>query len=469
MTLFELVAKLLLDTSGFDEKAGKAKETGEGLAGNLKNVMATAVAMGNAMWDMADRASRAMWNFAGDLVQTAADVQAEQARFAAVFGDSAETANGFFDWMSDANNIYVSRLRKEGASMFAQFKSGGADSQAALGLMGRAMRLAADAAAFYDVSLEDASYRLRSFLRGNVEAGESIGLFTSNVAREAKAAELFDSAWQDLNEVQREMALMSIAEDAYANANATGQAAREAENYTNVLGNLQARWREVKATLGAPMMNAITPVIEELGDFLENNPELVEKFAQGIGAAAEALSNAAIYLIEYIGEHSDEIVAFIDRIYGFFGALPKDMTVERTYKGDNEYDHVWEYDYRAMAQTMRASPYEYGITEAMAEEWLETLMRKGPGDDEYHQALRDIVDAYNNAKDEDDKSSKEDSEALIGAVNDLRTTLDNLPGMLSAALSGVSVGIEGGPLLGYISTGLSRSARQSVNTGTANA
>lgn len=469
MTLFELIAKLVLDTSGFDEKAGKAKETGEGLAGQLTNVTAKAVAMGNAMWDMADRASRAMWNFAGDLVQTAADVQAEQAQFASVFAESAGDANSIFSRLSEENNIYISRLRQQGSSMYAQFKTGGAESAEALDMMGRAMQVAADAAAFYDVSLEDASYRLRSFLRGNVEAGEAIGLFTSSVAREAKAAELFDSAWKELNEVQRETALLSIAEDAYANANATGQASMEAENYTNVLGNLQARWREVKATLGAPILSAITPVIEELGDFLENKPELVEKFAEGIGAAAEALSNAAIYLIEYIGEHSDEIVAFIDRIYGLFGALPKDMTVEKSYKGGNEYDHVWEYDYRAMAQTMRASPYEYGITEAMAEEWLETLMRRGPGDDVYDQALRDIVDAYNSAEDENDKSSDEDSEALIGAVNDLRTTLDNLPGMLSAALSGVSVGIDGGPLLGYISTGLSRSARQSVNTSTASA
>ena len=78
-------------------------------------------------------------------------------------------------------------------------------------MMDEYTRIAADAAAYYDISLEDADVRLRSFLRGNTEAGDAIGLFTSESQRNSKAVELYGTKWTNLTEAQKHHAAVQAA------------------------------------------------------------------------------------------------------------------------------------------------------------------------------------------------------------------------------------------------------------------
>lgn len=319
VTLFDLMAKLTLDTSGFDKNATQAVNQAGGLMKDLEGMTARAVAMGTAMYNFSVNAVNAVWGFGVDLVQTAADVQAEQAQFASVFAGIEDQAWGVFNRIGSLANIHTGRLMTLGTGVYTQFASAGMESADAMAAMEQTMMLAADAAAFYDISLEDAVHMVRSFLRGNVEAGESIGLFANDVLRTQYAAEMYGAKWAELNELQRESVLLAIAQDTYENANATGQAAREADNYTNVLNNLKETWRQIKGILGEPILNAIVPVLKELEKFLKDNPELVQKFADGIGVIASTLSDVFIWLLKFIGEHTDEILAFIDGAAAFLG------------------------------------------------------------------------------------------------------------------------------------------------------
>ncbi len=256
----------------------------------------------------------------------------------------------------------------------------------------------------------------------------------------------------------------------------TGQEAT-ATNIGNTIGGVFSAGIEASKDV----LSTATTFFSDVSDVLGNpDASLLEKvggiFGAGTTAAASLLTTSTTYMSDlYAALTKDkEGAENIKRIWDDIFSLPKlildpEGSLEPTYQGSNAYDDVWEYDYRAMVQTMRADPYAYGITEAMAEEWLEILMRRGPGDDVYGQALRDIVDAYDSAEDDDDMSSKDDNESLITAVNDLRTTIDSLPAAIAASMSGVSVGIDGGPLLGYLSAGLARNARQAQFTGSANA
>lgn len=328
VTLFDLMAKLTLDTSGFNTNATQAVNKACGMTVSLEGMTARAVAMGNAMYSLGVNAAKAAWNFGVDLVQTAAEVQAEQAQFASVFAGVEDQAWGVFNRIGTLANIHTGRLMTLGTGIYTQFASAGMESADAMAAMEQTMMLAADAAAFYDISLEDAVHMIKSFLRGNVEAGESIGLFANDVLRTQYAAEMYSAKWKDLNELQRESVLLAIAQDTYENANATGQAAREANNYTNVLNNLKETWRQIKAVLGEPILNAVIPVIQELEKFLKDNPELVEKFASGIGVIASTLSDVFIWLLQFIGEHTDEILAFIDGVAAFLGFGPKRNVVD---------------------------------------------------------------------------------------------------------------------------------------------
>lgn len=322
VTLFDLMAKLTLDTSGFSTNATQAVNQAGGLTSSLEGMTARAVAMGTAMYNMSVNAARAAWSFGVDLVETAAEVQAEQAQFASVFAGIEDQAWGVFNRIGSLANIHTGRLMTLGMGVYTQFASAGMESADAMAAMEQTMMLAADAAAFYDISLEDAVHMVRSFLRGNVEAGEAIGLFSNDVLRKEYAMRMYNSTWKDLNELQREAVLLAIAQDTYDQANATGQAAREADNYTNVLNNLKETWRQIKGILGEPILNAIVPVLKELEKFLKDNPELVQKFADGIGVIASTLSDAFVWLLEFIGEHSDEILSFIEGIASFFGFAP---------------------------------------------------------------------------------------------------------------------------------------------------
>lgn len=328
VTLFDLMAKLTLDTSGFDKNATQAVNQAGGLMKNLEGMTARAVAMGTAMYNFSVNAVNAVWGFGVDLVQTAADVQAEQAQFASVFAGVEDQAWGVFNRIGSLANIHTGRLMTLGTGIYTQFASAGMESADAMAAMEQTMMLAADAAAFYDISLEDAVHMVRSFLRGNVEAGEAIGLFSNDVLRKEYAMKMYKSTWKDLNELQREAVLLAIAQDTYDQANATGQAAREADNYTNVLNNLKETWRQIKAVLGEPILNAVLPVMQELEKFLKDNPELVQKFADGIGVIASTLSDVFIWLLQFIGEHTDEILAFIDGAAAFLGFGPKRTVVD---------------------------------------------------------------------------------------------------------------------------------------------
>ena len=319
VTLFDLMAKLTLDTSGFSTNATQAVNQAGGLTSSLEGMTARAVAMGTAMYNMSVNAVNAVWNFGVDLVQTAAEVQAEQAQFASVFAGVEDQAWGVFNRIGSLANIHTGRLMTLGTGIYTQFASAGMESADAMAAMEQTMMLAADAAAFYDISLEDAVHMVRSFLRGNVEAGESIGLFANDVLRTQYAAEMYGAKWAELNELQRESVLLAIAQDTYENANATGQAAREADNYTNVLNNLKETWRQIKGILGEPILNAVLPVMQELEKFLKDNPELVENFADAIGVIASNLSNVFIWLLQFIGDHTDEILSFINGAAALFG------------------------------------------------------------------------------------------------------------------------------------------------------
>lgn len=263
MTLFELAATLSLDTTKFNQGIRQASDTGQNFANTLsQNVTAKAVALGNALYKAAETGAKALINLGKSAVTAAAEVSAENAQFEAAFGDIQKAAHNVFNAIGRDTNILATRLRGVGTKAFSQFKGAGLEAAEALGMTDKYTRLAADAAAYYDISLEAADERLRSFLRGNTEAGDAIGLFTSESQRNTYAMEQYSKKWQDLTEAQKQMLMLNVAEDIYAQSGAIGQAEREGSNWANTLANLQEAWRQTLAVVGEPFVDAITPFLE---------------------------------------------------------------------------------------------------------------------------------------------------------------------------------------------------------------
>lgn len=287
MDVFALQASISLDTKGFSQNLSKAESMFNKLQ---KPIKALDIAIGNLMANAISRVASSIPAFAQSVVNAAAMVNAEVAQFEATFGDLGETAETVFSGMAADTGIVADRLKTLGTKAFAQFKGAGLEADEAIVEMDRHMRLAADAAAYYDISLEDADERLRSFERGNTEAGDAIGLFTSESQRNSYALERYGKKWLDLSEAQKQMLMLDVAEDIYNQSGAMGQAERESNNLANVLGNLSSVWqRDVLAVIGAPIESAFTPFAQELTEFLQDETvqEKLKEFGEMLGGIAE--------------------------------------------------------------------------------------------------------------------------------------------------------------------------------------
>ena len=298
MDLFTLVAKIGLDSKEYEQGIKGAKQ-------GFEKLDTWMVAKAQLIADGVKRAFSTIADFAKDAITAAADVSAEKAQFAATFEGIEEAANGVLASVSNDTGILATRLQQVGTKAFSQFKGAGLDAADALSMMDEYTRIAADAAAYYDISLEDADMRLRSFLRGNTEAGDAIGLFTSESQRNAKAVELYGTKWTNLTEAQKQNLMLNVAQEIYDQSGATGQAAREMEGWVNVTGNLKRVWKDVIAIIGAPIYESLTPVVKKLSEFLSD-----ETIQMRLGMLASSLGDMAGYTFDGVIGFLDEILAW---------------------------------------------------------------------------------------------------------------------------------------------------------------
>lgn len=298
MDLFTLVAKIGLDSKEYEQGIKGAKQ-------GFEKLDTWMVAKAQLIADGVKRAFSTIADFAKDAITAAADVSAEKAQFAATFEGIEEAANGVLASVSNDTGILATRLQQVGTKAFSQFKGAGIDAAGALSMMDEYTRIAADAAAYYDISLEDADVRLRSFLRGNTEAGDAIGLFTSESQRNSKAVELYGTKWTNLTEAQKQNLMLNVAQEIYDQSGATGQAAREMEGWVNVTGNLKRVWKDVIAIIGAPIYESLTPVVQKLSEFLSD-----KTIQMRLGMLASSLGDMAGYVFDGVIDLLDKILAW---------------------------------------------------------------------------------------------------------------------------------------------------------------
>ncbi len=295
--LFALAGTITVDSSGavknIDKATDAAKQSESKFEGSFKKIAAAAVTYLSAT---------AIWNFGKSMVEAAANVQAETAQFDAAFKDLSGSAREAFGRIEESSGTLASRLQVTGTKAFSQFTGAGMEGADALKKMEEYLNYATDGAAYYDLSLEEVDERLRSFLRGNTEAGDAIGLFTSESQRNAKANEMYGKSFIKLSEDQKQLVMLDITKSIYDASGATGQAAREADGYANVVGNLKEQWRQFLANIGTPVLEAVIPILKNLGDmlqplaikikeisqFLVEQKDIILAVAAGIGAAAAA-------------------------------------------------------------------------------------------------------------------------------------------------------------------------------------
>ena len=279
MNAFDIFVKLTVDTGDVEKGLTTAKNKALAFGDVLK-----ANVLGGVIVDGVKKLGSAIKNMSGAFIESAADVKAEESAFKQTFGDLGDAASEAIGRVVDSSGILQTRLNTLGSKIYAFARSSGGDATESMSLMERALQAAADSAAYYDTSVEQATETLQSFLKGNFENDAALGLSATETTRNAAAMELFGQKYNDLSEIQKQQTLLKMVEDSQKLSGAMGQAAREADGWENVTGNLSEAWRQFQANVGTPFLESLIPVIQDITEAFQewmNNVDW-DKFSQKI-------------------------------------------------------------------------------------------------------------------------------------------------------------------------------------------
>ncbi len=303
--------------------AKESDETGEkikdGVGGGFKEIF-SATSLANMATDALKAIGQAALDMAKDAVKAAADVKASNAQFSQTFKGVEKQATEALENIAEETGITATRMQDAYTGIFAFTKSVGAEQEEALDISARAMQAAADSAAYYDKSIEEATETLQSFLKGNYENDAALGIAATETTRNAKANEMYAKSFQELSESQKVDVLLAMVEAGNQASGALGQAAREADSWTNVTGELEEAWRQTLAVLGDPILEGLTPILQgitkELNAFVEGTAsQKIKKNLREISDSVENAKKSFDENVESIEANAAMSQYYIDRLY----------------------------------------------------------------------------------------------------------------------------------------------------------
>ena len=285
-----IVIKAVIDTKGVDsalkgidkdvDRVSDSFEDAEKASLSFGDILKANV-LSDAIVSGFGRLTDAIGGFVSGSISTAAGLKAEASQLEQTFGNMEETATEAISSIADETGILETRMNSAATSIYAFARSSGGSELESIDLMKGALAAAADAAAYYDRSLDDTTGTLMSFLKGNYENDAALGLSTTETTRNAAAMEQFGKEFNDLSEIQKQQTLLKMVQDAQELSGAIGQASRESDGLENVMGNLNEVGRQIQGNIGAPILTAIIPAIQEITNSLMQWSEGVDWTAFG--------------------------------------------------------------------------------------------------------------------------------------------------------------------------------------------
>lgn len=308
--IFSLVGRVSVEYAQAETALGRISDAAEETADSLEDVGDSAEGAGGTTEKSGNRMSSTfkkigsavvaafavdkIVDFGKSVVDASATVAAEQSAFEQIMGNYSDNAQAKINEIADATGMVSTRLTPYMTSMTAKFKGLGYDIDDATTLAQDGLTLASDAAAFWDKSLEDSMGALNSFINGSYEGGEAIGLFANDTQLASYAVKqgIVSEAkeWANLDEAKKQATRLQYAQDMMAASGATGQAAKEADQYANVQANLTEKWRQFKSQIGEPLLQNV--VIPAMG-----------KLSAGVDKASAAYQKCS----KWISEHKTEL------------------------------------------------------------------------------------------------------------------------------------------------------------------
>ena len=293
----------LQDTEHGVEDLGDEMDAGGDKAISFGDVLKANI-LSELVVDGLKKMADAVKDFASGMIDAAAEVKATNAQFAQTFGDLASSATKELNAIGDAAGILPSRLKSAYTQLYAYAKSSGMDSAAALKFATEATYAAADAAAYYDRSLEEATEQVLAYTKGNYANDAALGFASTEATRNAQAIESLGKEYKDLDVTAGETTQVLLDQIVASQklSGAYGQASREMDGWENVTGNAKEAWKQFKAAVGEPFLEAITPVLQDITTEFVAWTESVdwESFSATIASFVSSILENGEYIVSLI-------------------------------------------------------------------------------------------------------------------------------------------------------------------------
>lgn len=293
----------LQDTEHGVEDLGNEMDSGGDKAISFGDVLKANI-LSELVVDGLKKMADAVKGFASGMIDAAAEVKATNAQFAQTFGDLASSATKELNTIGDAAGILPSRLKSAYTQLYAYAKSSGMNSAAALKFATEATYAAADAAAYYDRSLEEATEQVLAYTKGNYANDAALGFASTEATRNAQAMKSLGKEYKDLDVTAGETTQVLLDQIVASQklSGAYGQASREMDGWENVTGNAKDAWKQFKAAVGEPFLEAITPVLQDITTEFVAWTESVdwESFSATIASFVSSILENGEYIVSLI-------------------------------------------------------------------------------------------------------------------------------------------------------------------------
>lgn len=302
MTLATLVADVILNTSGFTAGVNEAKTQLNTLQSQLSTTGATAqttgsilattigTGLGTLIADGLRDALGAMWDFAQDSVQYAAEMETAGRRIDTVFGGNAENLNRWAETTQDAFGVAEGAAKINAARIGSLLDTYGFATDEIYSMSTALVELGGDLSAFTGFDFDTTMQKLYSGLRGETEAIEDLGLDV-RVASLAAFAGIKESDFGKMDSLER----MRITYEYIMSASekAQGFFAKNNDTYSAQMAEFNANIAQLKQAIGESLL----PVITELLTWFNGLFGSAENAASGIDTLKDS-SKDNLFTIE---------------------------------------------------------------------------------------------------------------------------------------------------------------------------
>ena len=249
----------------------------------------------------------------------ATDAAELQSAYDAVFKGMTRSMNAWAVATGDKMGRSTQEMQRGAMTLGMLFNQAAPTRKAAAGLSREFAVLAQDLSSFFNTSPEEALEKVRAGLTGEAEPLRAFGVFLTDAAVKAKAAQMgLAKSGKELTEQQKILARAALIKDATAQAH--GDVARTFNGTANQIRRSKAAWEELSIAVGTKLLPALTPIIIKLGDLLERFTKLSPSTQRFIMIAL-AIAAALGPLIAIIGGLVSAIGGIIIVIGGVATAL----------------------------------------------------------------------------------------------------------------------------------------------------